>query len=210
MRRLLPSLLLTALAAGAAASEVEVVGLFKDRAVLRTVTGERMLRVGETTPDGVTLLAADARSARVRVNGVVQTLTLDTRGAGRFTTPAPAQIAIPPDSQGQYRVRGTVNGRMADFLVDTGASIVVMSSVHARSLGVSFEQGQKGSIQTAQGVVAAFFLPLDEVAVAGISSRAVQAAVVDGDFPADILLGMSFLRDVAMEARDGVLTLKRR
>ena len=37
-----------------------------------------------------------------------------------------------------------------------------------------------------------------------------RAAVVEGDFPADILLGMSFLRDVSIEARDGVLTLVRR
>jgi predicted aspartyl protease len=38
----------------------------------------------------------------------------------------------------------------------------------------------------------------------------VQAAVIEGDFPADILLGMSFLREVSLEARDGVMTLTRK
>jgi len=194
----------------AAAAEVQVLALFKDRAVLRTAGAETMLRVGETSPDGVTLLAADARGARVRYRGAEQTLTLSTRVSASYARSAPARVAIAPDAQGQYRVRGSINGQPADFLVDTGASIVVINSTRARALGLAFEQGQSGSIQTAQGNVAAYFLPLDTVDVAGIESRSVQAAVIDGDFPAEILLGMSFLRDVSIEARDGVMTLTRK
>lgn len=210
LRSLLAVVALVGPAGLASAADVEVVALFKDRAVLRTAGGDRMLRVGETSPDGVSLLAADAQGARVRYQGRDQTLTLSTRVAGSFSTSAPARVAVSPDGQGQYRVGGTVNGRPAEFIVDTGASVVVMSASHARALGLAFEQGQRGSIQTAQGNVSAFFLALDSVAVAGIESRAVQAAVVDGDFPVDILLGMSFLRDAAIEARDGVLTLSRK
>lgn len=189
---------------------MEVVALFRDRAVLRTGAGERMLRVGETSTDGVTLLAADAKSARVRYQGREQVLALSTRVASSFSAAAPARIALSPDAQGQYRVGGSINGRPADFLVDTGASIVVMNSQHARALGVDFEQGQRGAVQTAQGNVDAWFVSLDTVAVAGIESRAVQAAIVEGGFPVDVLLGMSFLREVTIEARDGVMTLTRK
>jgi len=204
------SVLLVATFTATAAANVEVVALFKDRAVLRTATGEQMMRVGETSSDGVTLVAADAHGARVRYQGREQALALSNRVAGAFAAPAPAANAIVPDPLGQYRVRGSVNGQSADFLVDTGASIVVMNSTRARRLGLTFEQGEQGSIQTAQGNTTAFFVVLESMAVAGIESRAVQAAVVEGDFPADILLGMSFLRDVTIEARDGVMTLTRK
>ncbi len=192
------------------AADVEVVALFKDRAVLRTAAGDQLLKVGQSSPDGVTLVAADARGARVRFQGREQVLALSTRVAGSFTAAAPARIAIAPDAQGQYRVRGSINGQPADFLVDTGASIVVINGNRARALGLDLERGRSGSIQTAQGNVAAHFLDLDEVAVAGIETAGVQAAIVEGDFPTDILLGMSFLRDVTIEARDGVMTLIRK
>jgi aspartyl protease family protein len=137
-------------------------------------------------------------------------LALSTRVAGSFAAPAPARVAISPDGQGQYRVRGVIDRQPADFLVDTGASVVVMNGNRARQLGIAFEHARRGLIQTAQGNVDAWFLALDRVAVAGIESSGVEAAVIDGDFPRDILLGMSFLRDVSIEARDGVMTLTRK
>ena len=103
-----------------------------------------------------------------------------------------------------------MNGRPAEFIVDTGASVVVMNSAHARALGLSFEQGRQGTVQTAQGNAAAFMVELDSIVVAGIEGRKVKAAVVEGGFPVDMLLGMSFLRDAVIESRDGVLTLSRR
>jgi aspartyl protease family protein len=130
--------------------------------------------------------------------------------ASSFTAPAPARVAISPDGQGQYRVRGVIDGQPADFLVDTGASVVVMNGNRARQLGIAFEHARRGLIQTAQGNIDAWFLALDRVAVAGIESSGVEAAVIDGDFPRDILLGMSFLRGVSIEARDGVMTLTRK
>jgi aspartyl protease family protein len=209
--------LLCILLAGAAlapafarSAEPEVVALFKDRAVLRTAAGERMLRVGESTVDGVELLAADGLGATVRYQGREQTLLLNQRPAGTVGAPTPASLAIAPDDHGQYRVGGTVNGRPAHFIVDTGASVVVMSSAHAHALGLAYQEGATGSIQTAQGTVKAFLFSIDSMAVAGIEGHGVQAAVIEGDFPADILLGMSFLREAVIEARDGVLTLSRK
>jgi aspartyl protease family protein len=192
------------------ASEPEVVALFKDRAVIRTSAGERMLRTGETSADGVTLVAADGHGARVRYQGREQTLVLSQRAVGGFGTPKQASVAITQDSYGQYRVGGSINGRPAQFIVDTGASVVVMSGAHARALGLAYEQGGTGSIQTAQGTIPAFLVNVDSVAVAGMESHGVQTAVIEGTFPADVLLGMSFLRDVVIESKDGVLTLSRK
>ena len=105
-------------------------------------------------------------------------------------------------------IRGAIDGQFVNFLVDTGASVVAMSARHARSLGLDCaSRGRTGTVQTAQGSASACFLNLSQVTVGGITGHNVQAAVIDGDHPVDILLGMSFLRQVALEERAGVLTL---
>jgi aspartyl protease family protein len=107
-------------------------------------------------------------------------------------------------------VRGSVNGTFVNFLVDTGASVVAMSRLHAQQLGLDFSGAQQGSVVTAQGTVMSYFVNLDEVVVGGITARNVQAAVIDGNYPVEILLGMSFLRQVGLEEQGGVLTLVQR
>ena len=43
--------------------------------------------------------------------------------------------------------------------------------------------------------------------MAGITAHNVQTAVIDGNYPVEILLGMSFLRQVALQEQGGVMTL---
>lgn len=197
-------------AAALATPPVEVLALFKDRAVLRAAGAEHLLRVGETSPDGITLLAADAQAARVRFQGQEHRLTLSRQVSGSFRAPERQRVAISPDALGQYRVRGSVNGTFVNFLVDTGASVVAMSRLHAQQLGLDVSGAQQGSVVTAQGTVMSYFVNLDEVVVGGITARNVQAAVIDGNYPVEILLGMSFLRQVGLEEQGGVLTLVQR
>ena len=186
---------------------IEIVGLFKDTAVIRTGAGEKMLRVGETTRQGVTLVAANAREAVVAYQGQQHRLGLSRQAAGNYTENKVNQIAIPADSLGQYRIRGAINDRYVDFLVDTGASVVALSSVEAEGLGIDFLRGERGTVQTAQGTAESYFLSLDKVTVAGITAYNVQAAVITGRYPVDILLGMSFLRQVSIQESGGVMTL---
>ncbi len=53
-------------------------------------------------------------------------------------------------------------------------------------------------------------MTLDKITVAGITARNVQAAIISGRFPLDILLGMSFLKQVSMQESGGVMTLVQR
>ena len=52
-----------------------------------------------------------------------------------------------------------------------------------------------------------YLVRLDEVEVGGIRVKGVDAAIVEGGYPTEILLGMSFLRSVGFSERAGVLTL---
>lgn len=204
------SLVLLALgfaAAGWAAAPVEVLALFKDRAVLKTAGGQEMLRIGETSQNGVTLLAADPYQAKVRYQSEVYQLQLSARVGSVFAKPKADVVHINRDPMGQYRVRGTINNHLVDFLVDTGASIIAISERQASAMGLDFKAGRPGHVQTAQGNAEAYFLSLDNVKVGGISLHGVQATVLQGGFPTDVLLGMSFLNQVQMSDNNGVLTL---
>ena len=189
---------------------VEIVGLFKDMAVIRSGGGEKLIRVGETTGQGVTLLSADAREAVVSYQGEQHTLGLSKGVTGNFAAVETSQVSINADDLGQYRIRGAINDRYVNFLVDTGASVVAMSSVEAEALGIDYRRGQKGTVQTAQGSAESYFMALEKVTVAGITAHNVQAAIISGRFPLDILLGMSFLKQVSMQESGGVMTLIQR
>jgi len=202
------------LAAFAAASiaqavvPVEIVGLFKDQAVIRTGQGEKLLRVGDTTPQGVTLLSANAREAVVSWRGEKHTLGLSKQVAGRYAEAQVSEVSIPADDLGQYRIRGAINNHYVDFLIDTGASVVALSSAKAEALGIDYRsRGQRGAVQTAQGNAESYFMTLETVTVAGITAHNVQAAIITGQHPVDILLGMSFLRQVSIQENSGVMTL---
>lgn len=189
------------------ASPVDVVGLFKDRAVLRIPNeGEVMLRAGQEK-HGVRLLSADASRAKIRFQDQTYNLTLSSRIRGNYRKVEQAQIAVNADQMGQFYVRGAVNQNYVNFLVDTGASVVAISSRMADQLGIDYRKGQPGTVQTAQGVTESHFVSLAEVTVGSIKVQNVQAAVISGAYPTEILLGMSFLRNVKMQENNGVLML---
>ncbi len=212
MRPLIAALFLvsTVLCGLANAADVEVVGLFKGRAVVRTSAGDEIVKVGQTSKSGVTLIEADSREAVVRFEGETHRLSLSRRIGSSFTEAQAQTVSINPDDQGQYRIQGFINRRRANFLVDTGASVVAMSSEHARSLGINFSIGQRGKVVTAQGEVDASFITLPQVNVGGVTAHNVQATVIEGRYPVEILLGMSYLNQVDMQNQGGVLTLSGR
>ncbi len=207
MQGLLVAILLACSVLSWAVAPVEVVGLFKDRAVIRVAGEEKLLRVGETSPAGVTLLAADAYGATVRYRDEEYTLLLSNRVAGGFQPAPKPMVAISADQLGQYRIRGAINNNYVNFLVDTGASVVALSSATADSMGLNYKDGQRGTVATAQGMADSYFVTLAEVKIAGITAYNVQAAVIMGQYPLETLLGMSFLRRVGLQENAGVMTL---
>lgn len=189
---------------------IEIVGLFKNRAVVRADGGEKLMRVGETTRAGVTLVSANAKEAVVRYRDRRYTLNLSNRVASSFEKVEQRQISVPADKRGQYHVGGTINGNYISFLVDTGASVIAISSQQADRLGLDYRSGKKGVVETAQGRVSSFFFTIDEVDIGGLVAHNVEAAVISGSYPTEILLGMSYLREVAVAEENGVLSLTKR
>ena len=82
-----------------------------------------------------------------------------------------------------------------------------MNESHASSMAINFAEGQPLQVQTPGGVVRGWRVQLAEVAVGAITVMNVEAAVLEGQAPLNILLGMSFLRHVEISEKDGVMVL---
>jgi aspartyl protease family protein len=88
----------------------------------------------------------------------------------------------------------TINGIAAGtFVVDTGASLVVLSRAVAEKLRLDLNGAPLLFAQTANGVSTGTGKVLDNVDVHGLRTSHVPAAIADGLGDVDGLLGMSFL-----------------
>ena len=94
------------------------------------------------------------------------------------------------------------------MLVDTGATVVALSSQQAQQLGINYLQGRATTVVTASGRANAYQIKLRSVIVGGINAEVVSAVVVEGDYPEMVLLGMSYLNYVDMREQNGVLLLQ--
>ena len=188
------------------AADILVLGLFKDMAILRVDDKQYKLRIGEASPEGIKLIAADSEQAVLEINGQRETYGLGTHVSSSFSAPEKAGAIIRPNN-GMYQVSGFINRQPVDFLVDTGASSIAMNANQARKLGINFRyEGEEGYSSTASGYAKIYTLKLDSVRIGDIVIKNVEAAVIDGDFPTIALLGMSFLNQVNMK-RDGQLLM---
>ncbi len=188
------------------AANILVLGLFKDMAIIKVDDMQHKLRVGEISPEGVKLISSNSDEAILEVNGVRQAYSLgeqqSTQSFAQNKTISEARIW---SNRGMYQTPGSINGMPVNFLVDTGASSVAMNTEHARRLGINYRYtGQQGAARTASGIVSTYVIRLKSVKVGNIELHDVEGAVIEGQGPTNILLGMSFLKQVRMQ-RDGEL-----
>lgn len=188
--------------------EIKVDGLFKGKAML-TINGNRQfLREGETSQEGVLLISSDSKKAIVEFGGARKTLMLSDQISGTFSEAKETEVRISRRADGHYYVGGSVNGRKVEFMVDTGATVIAMNSSDAERLGVDLRSAEQGAVGTAGGVVVAHFVDVPQVTVGAITVPYVKVAVLEGEFPQQILLGNSFLSRVNMTQESGVLVLR--
>jgi aspartyl protease family protein len=108
---------------------------------------------------------------------------------------------------GQFTLEATVNGAPIHFVVDTGASMVVLTPEDARAAGINLDRLTYNlRAKTANGIAPAAGLVLDEVRINGLVVYNVAGAVQDNSTQS--LLGMSFLNRLkGYEIHDGRLTI---
>ena len=102
-------------------------------------------------------------------------------------------IVLPRERDGHYYLTLDVNGVPVDFVVDTGATQVVLTQQDAARIGIDVGAlAYLGSANTANGTVRTAAVRLDTVALGTIRDTRVRAVVNDGQMDGS-LLGMTYL-----------------
>jgi aspartyl protease family protein len=194
-----------------AAIDITVIGLFRDKAVITVDRGApRTVSAGEQIAEGAKLVAVDSKGATVEIDGKRQLLEMGQH----FATAAPAagdrqSVTMPVMEGGHYVVDGTINGGYIRFLVDTGATLVSISSAEAQRLGINYLRGRRGGSTVADGrTITTYGVTFDSVTVGDITLLNVEGSVREAGGPA--LLGNSFLGRTEMRREGQSLTLTKR
>lgn len=212
LRVLLLAGLLAGLPLGAAATEVNIVGLFPGKALVSINGGApRTLAAGQKTPEGVMLVSSGGDSAVLDIDGKRRTLRLGEAYAAQAVASGDETVTLSGDTRGHYNTVGAINGRTTQFLLDTGATSVWLSSELANRLNIPYRSGEQFTVATAGGPKTAWRVMLNTVRIGGITVDKVEAAVGEGAGTGDTaLLGMTFLSRLTMH-RDGTrLVLSRK
>lgn len=118
-------------------------------------------------------------------------------------------IEVPRSVDGHFRLTLRLNGEPVDFLVDTGASDIVLSLGDAENIGLDpANLAFLGTARTANGSVKTAFATVDEIALGPVAFNRVRVAINGGEMEGS-LLGMSFLsRFQRLEIIDNTLRLE--
>ena len=119
-------------------------------------------------------------------------------------------LMVDAGRDGHFAVQSRVNGVFTDFMVDTGASVVVLRESDAANAGLHpMPADYTAVVSTANGKVKAAPVKVDRIEVGGITVYDVQAMVLPDDILGKNLLGMAFLsRLKRYEVADGRLVME--
>lgn len=128
---------------------------------------------------------------------------------GGQSVTAGGTITLPRAADGHFYADLTVEGQRVRFLIDTGASSIVLTKFDARKLGIDPDTlNFSDEAFTANGAVRTARVTLAQVALGPQIDREVAADVNDGDLDVS-LLGMSYLSLYRMSVDGDQMVLSR-
>ena len=195
----------------AAAQTVTFNGHIGTQKALLVIDGEPHTVTVGTTVRGVRLLTLSDAQAEVEVGAARRTLALGA-GAVRATAGAATSgsaIVLTAGTNGHFRTNGQINGKSIEFMVDTGASSVVISQADADRLGLDYKNAPQGLASTANGTAPFRLITLSAVRIGDVEVANVEAAVIAAQMRG-ALLGNSFLMRFQMKRENDVMRLEKR
>ncbi len=143
----------------------------------------------------------------------------DVADARRGARPAPASekritrdqvVEIEAERNGHFNTEADINGRAIPVMIDTGATMVVLSYEDAERAGLMLtDKDFTRAVSTANGTARVAPVTLDRVSIGGITVRDVPAAVAESGRLRTSLLGMTFLSRLSrFDMRSGRLVLQ--
>ncbi len=116
------------------------------------------------------------------------------------------EVILQRNRYGHYVSSGKINGRIVQFMLDTGATDVAIPERVAERLAL--KRGPEKRYNTANGMVTAYSTMLDSVSIGPIEVQSVRASINPGLKGNEILLGMSVLKRIEFTQRGDTLILR--
>ncbi len=204
--------MLTVATLAAAGTQINVVGLFNNKALIAINGGAPISIAAGQTKNGVKLISADSESATFMVEGKRQVLKMG-QAVSVAATAGPANndpVSLYADSQGHFYGNLNINGATLKYVVDTGATSVSMNSGDAKFAKIDYEKGEKITMSTANGQVGAYLVKLNTLKIGTIILNNIDAVIHEGGSPPYVLLGMSALNRVEMKRDNSIMTLTKK
>jgi len=117
-----------------------------------------------------------------------------------------SEVNLKRNRQGHYVASGLINFKEVEFLLDTGATDVVIPQRIARELGL--RRGRANRALTANGAVTVYDTNIDQLSIGDITLYNVRASINPAMRTPSILLGMSALKRIEFIQKGDSLTLR--
>ena len=127
--------------------------------------------------------------------------TIISQSSGKQRT-----VTLKRNRYGHYVAQGRINNTPVTLLLDTGASDISIPENIAKKLKLKY--GKEQRYQTANGIIIGNLTTLNNVSIGKIKLHNVRASInpkMKGD---EILLGMSFLKNIEFTQRGDTLILR--
>ncbi len=119
-----------------------------------------------------------------------------------------------PEHGKRIPVDVTIEGKVASFIVDTGATYVAISKHEAQRLGIDEREGVPVNLRAATGTIQGKLITVESMELMGMKAERIPVAIVERQLQDDgrSLLGLSFLSRFSLDLNnaEGRLTLRRR
>lgn len=117
-------------------------------------------------------------------------------------TPSVDGRLILSDVDGLFRIVARFDGKPEVMVIDTGATVTVLSSDVAARLGIDARGGKGGTLRTAGGPMRYRRVMVGEISIGARTARNVRVAVVTGSMPHS-LMGQDVISQLGPVTIDG-------
>jgi len=118
-----------------------------------------------------------------------------------------APVVLHADQEGHFFGDMMVNGVLLEYIVDTAAGNLTLSSHDAEKAHIDYKSGVVVSLITTGGEVLAFNLKLQGVKIGDAVLDDVVATVIEGAYPPYVLLGASAQQKLDVKRDNAVMKL---
>ena len=193
------------------AQSVALSGMLGGKALLIVDGGPpKTVAVGDTHK-GVKVVSTQGDEAVLEIEGKRHTVRVGEAPAsvGGGGAQGGSRIVLSAGQGGHYFTQGQINDRTVQFVVDTGATSIAISSADADRIGLKYKSGEMIRMSTANGIIPGWRMQLASVRVGDVVVYGVEAIVSSGSMPY-VLLGNSFLSRFQTTTNNGQMVLEKR